>query len=93
MNKERLLKAADWAQQNIRPEMFDMTNYRKGQANNPVCDSVGCMVGHLTAIDAENVVVNYIGYGSRIRFTDWALNYFDVNYEEWVYLFPHIGQT
>jgi hypothetical protein len=87
MNKQRLLDAADWAEKNIEPRMFDMICYRTGDEQNPECDSVGCMVGHLTTIDAENVMENYLnGYG-RINFGQWSTDYFEVNHYEWDYLF------
>jgi hypothetical protein len=87
MNKERLLKAADWAEKNIKPEMFDMLKFRRGSDYSPECNSLGCMVGHLTAIDAENVEDNYINDYGRINFGQWSKDYFEVKGFEWYYLF------
>ena len=86
MNKQRLLDAADWAEKNINPEIFDMGDYRTGQTIKPECDSVGCMVGHLTAIDVENVMDNYIDC-YRINFYEWSMDYFEVDLLQWKYLF------
>jgi hypothetical protein len=87
MNKQRLLDAADWAEKNIDPKMFDMSDYRTGDKNKPECDSVGCMVGHLTAIDAENVEENYLNRYRDIKFEQWSKDYFELEDYEWDYLF------
>lgn len=88
MNKQRLIEAADWAEKNIDPKNFNMKLYRSGAKDKPECDSIGCMVGHLTAIDSENVMENYLyADGNRILFTDWSLDFFDIDFDEWDYLF------
>jgi hypothetical protein len=87
MNKQRLLDAADWAEKNIDPKMFDMGHFREGQHTKPECDSTGCMVGHLTAIDAENFVENYLNSYGNINFLNWSRDYFEVKGYEWSYLF------
>jgi hypothetical protein len=87
MNKQRLLEAADWAEKNIDPKMFDMSDYRTGDKNKPECDSIGCMVGHLTAMDAENVMENYLNRYGNIHFLNWSRDLFEVEGYEWDYLF------
>jgi hypothetical protein len=87
MNKQRLLDAADWAENNIDPEMFDMGSFRSGEKNKPECDSIGCMVGHLTAMNAENVMENYLYSYRDIKFGEWSINYFALDEDEWDYLF------
>jgi hypothetical protein len=87
MNKQRLLEAADWAEKNIKPEMFDMQMFRHGQDSKPECDSTGCMVGHLTAINAENFVENYLNSYGNINFLNWSRDYFELKDYEWSYLF------
>jgi hypothetical protein len=67
--------------------MFDMLDYRSGDKSTPECDSVGCMVGHLTAIDSENVMKNYIMSDGSIHFLNWTMDYFEVDGYEWDYLF------
>lgn len=86
MNKERLLYAADWLEANVKQEMFDITNFRQGQTETPECDSVGCAVGHLTAIDADNVRKNYMR-GGGIYFRAWSHDYFELTYDEWDWCF------
>jgi hypothetical protein len=86
MNKQRLLEAADWAEKNIDPKMFDMGHYREGQ-HTPECNSVGCMVGHLTAIDADNIGKNYIRSDGSIKFAQWSTYYFELEVYEWGYVF------
>ena len=87
MNKQRLSDAADWAEKNIPPEMFDIEFTRKGDKESPVCNTIGCMVGHLTAIDADNVSENYTVKKLSINFMDWSQDYFDIDDIEWYYLF------
>jgi hypothetical protein len=89
MNKQRLLDAADWAEKNIDPKMFDMGQYRTGSEQKPECNSVGCMVGHLTAIDAKNVMENYLNRYGNIKFEQWSIDYFEVDGLEWRYLFSY----
>jgi hypothetical protein len=62
-------------------------HYRTGEENKPECDSIGCMVGHLTAIDAENVMENYLNRYGNINFLNWSRDYFEVEGYEWDYLF------
>jgi hypothetical protein len=85
MNKQRLLDAANWAEKNIKQEMFDMDQFRDGGSFEPQCDAVGCMVGHLTAIDSVNVIENY--RGNYIYFQRWSKDYFELTLDEWRYLF------
>lgn len=85
MYAHRLLTAAEWAEKNINPEMFHMALFRQGQYELPECDSVGCMVGHLTAIDSENVMKNYTD--TDIDFKLWSKDYFGLNKMKWHYLF------
>jgi hypothetical protein len=87
MNKQRLLDAADWAEKNIDPKMFDMTIYRSVDESSPECNSLGCMVGHLTAIDADNIGKNYIRSDGSIKFAQWSRDYFELEVYEWGYVF------
>jgi hypothetical protein len=87
MNKQRLIEAADWAEKNINPQQFDMERFRSGNRGNPECDSIGCMVGHLTAIDAKNIMENYITSDIGIKFAKWSRDYFEVEGYKWNYLF------
>jgi hypothetical protein len=87
MNKQKLLEAADWAEKNIEPIMFDMSDYRTGDEKKTECNSVGCMVGHLTAIDSKNVMENYLNRYRDIKFGEWSINYFALDEDEWDYLF------
>jgi hypothetical protein len=87
MNKQRLLDAADWAEKNIDPKMFDMGSFRTGGSLEPECDSIGCMIGHLTAIDAKNIRENYLFSDGGIKFGQWSYYYFELKNYEWDYLF------
>jgi hypothetical protein len=45
------------------------------------------MVGHLTAMDAENVMENYLNRYGNIDFPNWPGDYFDLTFYEFRYLF------
>lgn len=87
MNKERLLQAADWLEANVPQERFDISDWREGQLHTPECDSVGCAVGHLTAIDAENVNNNYKMFDEVIMFKVWSMGYFGLDAKKWNWCF------
>lgn len=93
MNKERLLYAADWLEANVPQEMFDMESYRQGQSQTPECNSVGCVIGHTTAIDRENVIKNYTTKNGDIMFRAWSYYYFELTDEEWSWCFGGIWGT
>lgn len=52
----------------IQQEMFDMDVYRSGQEKYAECDSVGCIIGHCTVLDKENLPINSFG---KIMFGCW----------------------
>ena len=87
MNKERLLYAADWLEANVKQEMFDISTFRRGQYQTPECDSVGCVIGHTTALDRKNVLKNYTYDDGNIKFVDWSHRYFGLNLDEWFWCF------
>ena len=70
MNKENLQRMADYIR-TIPQEKFDMGLWRNGQEYEPECDSVGCVIGHCTVLDAENIE-NFIGFRDRIDFAKWS---------------------
>lgn len=39
---------------NVPDELVELEYYRKGQKKSPICDSVGCVVGHCTGLYQEN---------------------------------------
>ena len=72
MNKENLQRMADYIR-TIPQELFDMSNYRctnieeGGNISEPICNSVGCVLGHCTVLDAGNI--------RQILKTDLVLSY------------------
>lgn len=75
MNIDNLLKAADFVEA-IPPVRFRMEVYREGDLSTISCDSVGCALGHLTALFPEHI--EYDGYG-EINFLNFADNAFDIS--------------
>ena len=49
MNRENLQKLADFIK-TVPQEIFDMEDIRTGQTEDAKCDSVGCVIGHATAL-------------------------------------------
>lgn len=49
MNRENLQKLADFIK-TVPQEIFDMEDIRRGQTQEPKCDSVGCVIGHATVL-------------------------------------------
>ena len=103
MNKENIQKAINYLEANYDDisTRFDMEHYRgnplgkyftekPGDEYLPVCDSVGCLVGHLTAIDADN----FKDDNGRIHFNGWSKRFFfddsdDADYvdDAWYFMF------
>ena len=98
MNKENIQKGIDYLEANyadiskrfnmgyFRAEGFDMLDFRgKGELNiSPVCVGVGCLAGHLTAIDTEGF---YKYVDDLPCFIRWSFNFFDVTPDAWNFLF------
>ena len=76
MNKENMQKAIDYLEANYDDisTRFSMKNFRENTSCDlsPVCRSTGCLVGHLTAIDADNVDVHFRYNDGSIRYEDWS---------------------
>ena len=90
MNKENMQKAIDYLEANYDDinERFNMRFFRKqGDEYYTICNSVGCLVGHLTALDAGNINQNYKTNKGRIRFEDWSYNFFDLSCDDWEFMF------
>lgn len=99
--KQRLLEDADWLEANVSQDMFDMEDYRKGDLLSPVCNSVGCAVGHLTGKYPEDfeddayleLQVSFTDRVVIIDFSNWSsIKYFGGEWREiddvaWEFLF------
>ena len=70
MNKENLQRMADYIR-TIPQGKFDMQVWRNGQEEKAECDSVGCVIGHCTVLDAENIE-KFIGFWDKIDFDTWS---------------------
>lgn len=85
MNKENLLRMADYVE-TIPQEQFDMECYRYDDKTLPECNSVGCIIGHCTILDADNLP----RYGNgTIDFFEWGEKFTGIGWRsvDWVYLF------
>ncbi len=59
-------------------------------AKTPICKSVGCIIGHATSLDAENVKDNFTNeYG--IKFPQWSEDFLGIYADSalWTYLFGY----
>lgn len=88
MDRKNLIKAMEYLEKNVPEEMFDMYAYRaaygpgwKEEYNNPECRTVGCAVGHLTAIDPEGFIQRSFDY------YQWSKDYFELSMHDWAFLF------
>ncbi len=77
MNKENLLKAADYIE-TIPQEKFDMRDWRSGQTSTHKCCSVGCILGHCTILDEKENVFRFKRWDGHIDFYDWAASFFSL---------------
>ena len=88
MNKENLLRMADYIEK-VPQEKFDMDAFRIGTYRTPECNSIGCVIGHCTVLDAKNVMKNFVREDGTIRFWEWSLDFTGINndMDEWNFLF------
>lgn len=92
MNKENLLKAADYVEK-IEPKWFNMAHYRLGLSDkgSKFCGTTGCIIGHCTALDTDENIDKYRHEATKfIEFDRWSRVFFDVNEMEWIYLFSSL---
>ncbi|WNN12314.1 hypothetical protein MA9V2_065 [Chryseobacterium phage MA9V-2] len=92
INKENLKRAAEYIA-TIDHKVFSMAVYRSDSVATTECKSVGCVVGHCTILDAENVrdnhTYNATFAGKSINWTAWTKEFFGVETYTvmWRYLF------
>ncbi len=97
MNRENLQRMADYIR-TIPAENFDMYVYREGdhsiQYLSPECKTVGCVIGHCTILDVENLPRNGDGSGS-ILFATWSETFtgLEVCSKEWDWCFSYSWST
>lgn len=97
MNKENLLKMADFVEK-IPQERFDLRYWRMEEepTTNPECETVGCIIGHCTALDVPNILKQYITKDCdnkpTIAFYDWALAFTGVTQGEYDWCFSSYWQ-
>ena len=97
MNKENIQKGIDYLEANYDDisKRFDMLYFRNDELDDdsPICSSVGCLVGHLTAIDADNINQNFKDSKGCIRFNAWSEDFFDLledvdaGDDDWYFMF------
>ncbi len=86
--KKRNLKRTRKHIAEVNGYMLNMEYYREGAKYNPICDSIGCIIGHATALDAENVRKNFTTKDG-IKFGLWSREFFGIYVDSylWTYLF------
>lgn len=88
MNKANLQRMVDHLC-TISDNQFDMRGYRlNGDKASPECNSVGCVIGHCTVLDSENVKQNYLNSDTGIiKFTDWSYDFTGLHGYLWDFCF------
>ncbi len=78
---------------NVSASMIKMESYRDRPPTKekPECDTVGCIVGHATILDAYNVIKNFTDRYGGIDFTSWSEEFFGIHRTSylWNYLFGY----
>ncbi len=92
INKKNLKRTREHIAE-VNGSMIKMNHYRYDALinHNPECKSVGCIIGHATALDAENVRKNFTDRYEGIKFTAWSKEFFGIGRGSalWTYLFSH----
>ena len=90
MNKENIQKGIDYLEANYDDisKRFNMDFYRNvgWDELSHVCGTSGCLVGHLTAIDAEGF---YKYADVTLCFKNWSEKFFDVYDKDWSFMFSN----
>ena len=94
INLDNLLKMADYIE-TVPQHRFDMKSYRYWDESEPECSSVGCIIGHCTILDNEDLPRLWSG---KIDFNEWSEKFIGTKeYSAWRYLFggewEHIDNT
>ena len=95
MNLENLQTAVDYLKANGSDigRRFNMRRFRLNHqhAYVMICPSVGCLLGHLTVCDSENIKSNYYSERYGIEFLFWGSNWFGVKIHSklWNFIFGH----
>lgn len=86
MNKINLLKAVYYLYTQVLAEKFDMRVYRKNSSFKPkYCQTVGCAMGHLTAIIPDDKILR--DYNKKIIFLYTGKQALDINDNQYLFLF------
>ena len=91
MNQENLIKAALYFHKEVPKDLFDIRYFR--QAHNevwadftdPICNTIGCATGHLTAIIPKNEIIYHPT--QRINFIETSCKFLGITKQQWSYLF------
>lgn len=86
MNRKNLQRIADMLLE-IPKDKFNISIYRKVDDGNPICNSIGCVIGHATKLDKENIIKNYVDVFG-IKYFTWSLEFTglkDINAWGWCF--------
>ena len=92
MNKINMLKAVYYLYTQVPSERFDMAVYRSEYKNiledcsNPVCNTVGCAAGHLTAIVPKKKII-YKYSKKEINFYQSFISILSIDLYKYTFLF------
>jgi hypothetical protein len=90
INLENLIRMADFIE-TVPQDKFDMSEFRNDNIQDmvePKCNSVGCIVGHCTILDNEDLPRTYLG---DIDFWEWSEKFIGTdNLMVWSYLFHQV---
>jgi len=73
MNRANLEKLIEFIP-TIPDEQFDMRTFRDGGKPTPVCNTVGCIVGHATQLDTPENISKYVSL-NEIEFGKWSRDF------------------
>lgn len=96
MNKINMLKAVYFLYTQVPEEQFDMEHYRNVYKNklvdnrNPICETIGCAAGWLTAIVPLNKILRYSD--KTIDYSNTIASILDINISEFWFLFRGLWQ-
>ena len=91
-----LIRMYNYILLNVSEDVLDMECYRQDITidSEPKCKSVGCIIGHCTALDYHNVLENYTYQDQmydikRIQFDSWSEDFTGISIKNnlWPFLF------
>lgn len=87
MNKENLQRMIDHLR-TLPQNSFCMGAYRKNnEYSNTECNTIGCIIGHCTVLDSDNIKNNYLYDNGYVKFLDWSYDFTGLDKYLWGFCF------